>query len=222
MKLKYVTVTGADNSIKPKELDLIAKNFPFVEFGILLNPIKERKERFPTFDWISELNQNLNLSGHFCGSVCKELVYDNKIFNYDIFRKFNRIQLNFSPYKVPLNLIHYLNQIPEKQWIFQIGKDDKDELIQEGLNQKINFGILFDQSGGKGILPQKWPNLKENVFCGYAGGLGPENIEEELKIIADIVGDQEIWIDMEGKIRDLEIFSIAKVNQVLEACLQYV
>lgn len=222
MKLKYVTVTGADNSLKPKELNLIAKNFPFVEFGILLNPIKTGTERFPTFDWIYELNQNLNLSGHFCGAVCKELVYDNKIFNYDIFRKFNRIQLNFSPYKVPINLIYYLNQMPEKQWIFQIGKDNKDELIQEALNQKINFGILFDQSGGKGILSQKWPNLKENVFCGYAGGLGPENIEEELKIIADIVGDQEIWIDMEGKIRDLEKLSIAKVNQILEASLQYV
>ena len=35
----------------------------------------------------------------------------------------------------------------------------------------------------------------------YAGGLGPDNLEEELKRIEEVAGDRTIWIDMETKVR---------------------
>jgi len=40
------------------------------------------------------------------------------------------------------------------------------------------------------------------LLCGYAGGLNPDNIEQELIKIEAVVGDAEIWIDMESGIRN--------------------
>ena len=53
--IRVVTVTGADNSIRPEELVPIAKDYPFVEFGILLSKKQQGGKRFPSRDWLEEL-----------------------------------------------------------------------------------------------------------------------------------------------------------------------
>lgn len=55
---------------------------------------------------------------------------------------------------------------------------------------------LFDTSSGFGILPEKWPELLPELYCGYAGGLGPDNLQEQLEKIESVIGDNEIWVDM--------------------------
>jgi hypothetical protein len=78
--------------------------------------------------------------------------------------------------------------------------------------------VLMDASGGRGVSPETWPRPIAGVFCGYAGGLGPDGIIADLDRIADVVGDGVIWIDMEGRLRDAsDRFDLARVEKVLSA-----
>ena len=87
-----VTVTGADDSVKPSDLAEVAAEYPFVEFGILFSGTKNRvrivegdppipnKPRFPSFDWMMELlchvepKSHLALSCHLCGQSARDFL----------------------------------------------------------------------------------------------------------------------------------------------------
>jgi len=78
---------------------------------------------------------------------------------------------------------------------------------------------LFDASGGRGIQRGGWPSPIENTVCGYAGGIGPENVEKILQRLSNVVEDSEIWICMESGIRsneDQSKFDPYKCTKVLE------
>jgi hypothetical protein len=70
------------------------------------------------------------------------------------------------------------------------------------------------------VLAKEWPKPLEDVLCGYAGGLGPDNIEAQLELISKAVGNREIWVDMETHVRsnDDQRFDLDKVEKVLEIC----
>jgi hypothetical protein len=92
MMLTTVTVTGADDSVKPSDLAEIAFEYPFVEFGILWkgdrnrrrvedgNPPISDEPRFPSFDWAMELlchvepKSHLALSCHLCGQAARDFL----------------------------------------------------------------------------------------------------------------------------------------------------
>lgn len=63
--------------------------------------------------------------------------------------------------------------------------------------------LLADESGGHGVLPKEWkrPNTAYCPLIGYAGGLGPDNLECELEKIAAIAKGP-FWVDMQTGIRD--------------------
>lgn len=48
----------------------------------------------------------------------------------------------------------------------------------------IKAVALYDSSGGRGILPNSY-RLPVGDFCGYSGGLGPDNLEEQLPKILE-------------------------------------
>lgn len=78
--------------------------------------------------------------------------------------------------------------------------------------------LLMDASGGRGASPEAWPRPIAGVFCGYAGGLGPDTVLTDLHRIAEVVGDGVIWIDMEGRLRDAaDRFDLDRVELVLRA-----
>ena len=90
--LKKVTVTGADDSVKPSDLVEVVAEYPFVEFGILFSGSKNRvraregdppipnRPRFPSLDWILELlcevepKSHLALSCHLCGQAARDFL----------------------------------------------------------------------------------------------------------------------------------------------------
>jgi phosphoribosylanthranilate isomerase len=62
----------------------------------------------------------------------------------------------------------------------------------------------------------------EGVHCGYAGGIGPENVIEILKKIGDVAGETPFWIDMESRVRDdQDRFDITKAESVLDQVHTY-
>lgn len=111
----------------------------------------------------------------------------------------------------------------DRAWIIQIGKNQLPPWGLFDLNswwaytgQGTAIQLLYDRSGGKGVLPEEWPEPGHHSF-GYAGGLSPENIKDQLFTMAAACGDREIWIDMEGRIRDdNDNFCLNKVRQVIK------
>jgi hypothetical protein len=231
-----VTVTGADDSIDPRDLVPLAVEFPFAEFGILLSKKQQGTKRFPSKDWLEELyllwyDGKLPLSGHMCGEWVRDLCVGKptffKEFGYT-WPMFKRIQLNFHAehhpfdYRMLAGLIRRsFGNIPV---IFQM----------DGVNEKVfsamcdgSSGItaqpLFDSSGGAGLLPNKWPKQLVNRFCGYAGGLSPDNLAEEMEKISS-VAPGPIWIDAETLLRSENdmVFDLEKVCRFLEAAKPWV
>ena len=235
MPIDRVTITGADNSIRPEQLLPLSNEFPFVEWAILLSSTKEDNPRYPTRAWVDELAalaepNDLKLAGHICGAWVRELVIKK---DFGVFRDrpefleyFHRIQLNFSPYHAAQT---FLDVLPyENEWIFQVGskgRAEKEALLLLGLSKGMNLAALFDRSGGKGIVPASWPEpINDPMYQGYAGGLGPDTLAEQLPLISEVVGDRTIWIDMESRVRsdDDKRFDLEKVRACLELCQPWV
>jgi hypothetical protein len=229
MNIKHVTLTGADDTVGHDGIFDLSEEFPFVEWGILFSKSAVGKNRFPTYDWIIDLlllgacdgYPTPNLSAHLCGrwvrDICKgEWTIFNDI-NRPILCHFNRFQLNFHSYVHKLDREAFAKGIVEwRQIIFQLD-DVNNDILDFAQERKINAVGLYDISGGKGILPENWPQPRPEL-CGYAGGLGPENLDEQLAKLSEIVGDNEIYIDMETKLRDekTDVFDYEKCRQCLQ------
>ena len=76
--------------------------------------------------------------------------------------------------------------------------------------------VLMDASRGTGVVPETWgaPSSLAQTFCGYAGGLGPDNIAT---VAAQLnARGLPYWLDMESGIRTDNQFDLAKARAVLE------
>jgi hypothetical protein len=109
-------------------------------------------------------------------------------------------------------------------FIFQMdGVNDHHYMwLQENLDKNTSLLPLFDRSHGEGVLPKDWAEPIDNVLCGYAGGLGPENLEKQLQVLSDRVGDREIWIDMETRVRnEHDEFDLDLVKKCIDIAAPY-
>lgn len=240
MILDRVTITGADDSIKATDLIPLSKRFPFVEWGILLSKNNEGSFRFPTRDWIETLvndvkgqlyPHNLNLSGHICGRWVRDICEGKWTIATEmpqLLHSFQRLQLNFHAEVHSLNKqkffyggVEFL-QTYNSSLIFQMDNVN-NSILDEARQMGIAGDPLFDLSGGAGILPEFWPKA-EGFYTGYAGGLSPDNVVEQIKKIELVAGDARIWIDVERRVRsdDDSQFDLDKVARFLEAAEPFV
>jgi len=235
MLIDRVTITGADNSIRPEDLLPLSAEFPFVEWAILVSDAKADNPRYPTRAWVDELavlgkSHGLKLAGHVCGRWVRDLVIqkDASVFRDrpEFLEYFPRIQLNFSPYHAAQLFLEVLKPY-KNQFIFQVGSKGKAEkvtLLNLGRSMGLNLAVLFDRSGGKGVLPSSWPEPIDPFYLGYAGGLGPDSLADQLPKISDAVGERTIWIDMESRVRSNndQLFDLDKVRASLELCRPWI
>lgn len=231
MKIVTVTVTGADDSIKPGELRRISEEFPHVEFGILLSRKQQGGPRFPSKRWLNKLPDGLQLSGHLCGAWVREILQGHwpieeltDLLGADFFSRFSRWQLNThgEQHEYSPSFLQTLSRGP-RGVIFQFDNVNRLPLEAAIRYGNANVAALFDLSHGAGVLPEKWPGLLNGVFCGYAGGLSPENVSGECGKIAEIVGDAATWIDAETHLRSQGglMFDPGKVREFLKNSQPY-
>lgn len=241
MKIKTVTITGADNDTDINEMLKISKQFPFVEWGILFSPKRIGEERYPDMNWVTvlcetRLHKSFTLSAHLCGGYTREMLMGKNDLSenyWKILGVFNRRQLNFNSSKNEVDVNAFLSLLekqPEVEFILQ-QNNANFKICQDVRNRNIkNVSFLYDSSGGRGTIASQWKKPFEDFFTGYAGGLSPENLEEELKKIEKVAGDSEIWIDTETRVRsDIRIFGdfpnsrldMNKVKKFLEIASKY-
>lgn len=248
LNLKYVTITGADDNTEIMDLFDLSARFPFVEWGILFSQSKSGVPRYPSLEWVEELcelaphfykkGSSLNFSSHLCGKWVSDIFDHGKVTFLDdkkLLKLFGRVQVNC--YKEKLKKAIESNEFWKaalrcNKPILLGGNYGKLELDVRKCTQ---FGVypLFDASGGHGKKsnsyrkpfelikehPDKRTHTVNSLFCGYAGGLGPENIDTELELILDSVGTTQFWIDMETNVRskvgNKDYLDLDKVERVL-------
>ena len=79
-----------------------------------------------------------------------------------------------------------------------------------------NHQLLVDGSGGRGRSPGVWTRPATSKRVGFAGGLGVDNVADELSRIAGVARGP-YWIDLEGKLRTDDWFDLAKLEAFLAA-----
>lgn len=246
MQLKRVTITGADDLTPISELSMLSAQFPFVEWGILVSHSQTRTHnapknnpRWPSQAWMGELHnhisrsgQAMNLSLHLCGSGLRRLlaVGDMDIFRISpLWHYAQRVQFNFHGDAHDVNPTQFLGALrtEAKQYIFQMDGNAVNEqtsawVISGSCVAAVPF---YDRSHGAGVSPDRWPSPSMPAeYYGYAGGLGPDNVESEICRIAEAVGNIRVWIDMETNVRteDDRFLDLAKVEKVLTICEPFI
>lgn len=206
----FITFTGVDDATDAVELLSLADDYP-VEFGLLFSPkrqgIEPRYPKLSTIDWlITELP--LRWSAHLCGSDAREVIETGASRHDHLMQFFARAQINTADPNVR----------PSHIGNWAVGNNVRAILQSRGeaFLRAASVDVLFDASGGRGISPTSWPIAIKSTFCGFAGGLRPENVAEAVTAIAR--GAAHYWIDMESGVRDeRDQFSIAKCRAVCEA-----
>lgn len=233
MRLRVVTITGADNNTEVAQLADNSCRFHFVEWGILLSSSahKHGKSRCPNATWLETLKKrhtsDMKLSGHICGHWAKQVC--RGVFPADIdIDLFQRIQLNIGDEEY-LNEIVDINKMADclpkcREYVVQVGLPASRGLYvaRTLLYARVNVSVLFDASRGRGIPPISWPDPPRDFPCGFAGGLGPDNLSYELERLDAIVGCRRIWIDMESKVRTEDHLDFGKVDECLKIAERFV
>lgn len=233
MILDRVTVTGADDSIDPEALIPLTQRFPFVEWGILLSRSQEGASRFPTTAWIERLTWiakkvPMRLSGHLCGQWVRSLCRGSNRFAAErptIADMFQRVQLNFHGELHDVDqdaMPAALREWGREEYVLQM--DDVNNLLIGHLWSKgIKAVPLFDRSGGAGREPDEWPSPVAH-YCGYAGGLRPDQVARQYRRIELAAGPSKVWTDIETHVfsSDGRQFDLAKVEEYLTAAALWV
>lgn len=233
MKLKVVTFTGADDSVRPEQLIEVQKKFPDIkiEWGILFSKDRQGSDRYPSAEWISTLKgKGLKLAAHLCGYYVKEIgrlrgMSDTHVPEwmqaFPESQEFRTIQIN-SGNNPPSGFLE--TEYKRSLWHLQ----DRNIIVQsDGSNMGhfhmlqgygFNVSVLHDKSGGKGKSESFIKPEFQSAEWGFAGGISPENVVEKILNIMEVY-NSPFWIDMESGIRTEKegksVFDIKKVESVL-------
>jgi hypothetical protein len=207
----FITFTGVDDNTDPADLVRLADDYP-VEFGLLFSPkrqgIEPRYPKLQTIEWfVDELP--LRWAAHMCGTAAAAVMQHGRTQYDAVMPSFGRAQINTNDPRALLDpsrlawwaLQHNMRAIVQCRGAFPL---------------IFATDVLFDASGGRGIVPSDWPTAVRTTFCGYAGGLRPDNVAEAVAVIGRRA--DHYWIDMESGVRDADDrFSIARCREVCEA-----
>ncbi len=203
-----ITLTGAD--AQTPLADLVALAEAGAEIGLLYTFSPDGRHRYPSLMWLREAARALRdrCALHVCGGRARAELCNGRIeWLADMV---GRIQVNgdVSPIVLQWLCDHFFDRAIITQ------HNDRNARLLDA--DAPNHTILVDASGGRGLLPESWSRPVTRKPVGFAGGLGPENLREELpKIIA--AATRGAWVDMEGKLRDEDDwFDVYKAWKSLE------
>jgi hypothetical protein len=206
-----ITVTGLDE--RTNLADAFRLVAPDVEFGILVSLTPEGRHRYPSLLWVLQAATALreHAAIHVCGSNARREALAG---NLDpILTKVRRIQVNGTVSADELAL--FLRRFPSQVIITQ--HQPANASLMNIVDDTGRHAVLVDASGGRGISPDEWQRPAGAKPVGFAGGLGPDNLADEIPRIA-AVAHGHWWVDMEGKLRDDgDWFDLARARAAIDA-----
>ena len=233
LNLSCCTLTGVDEKTDLEQLIQLSHQFPVSEWGFLYSPKRQGQPgRYPSIPLLqrafSDLPQDVHAALHICGRGVSDILSGEPIILdlvKQVTQRHGRIQLNFNHTRAPVDLAalaDLLDTFPSLTVITQHNLANSS--VWEELHGYPNHAMLFDSSGGKGVLPvSQWPEPLPGVSCGYAGGLSSANLAEEMGKIAAKTGRQSTWLDMEGHLRSFDRNGVDWFNLTqCERCLEIV
>ena len=214
-KPRHVTFTGVDERTDLDRLANISSQYP-CEWGILYSRNRQGLDnRYPAltspiFDHLSELKGvGCHFAAHICGKYSQlvmsgEYQISDRIGTPINFESYDRIQVN--------------HVMPVHSMLVDFGDHHGKVVISQFRGAEFPDisvpNLLYDPSGGNGIIPESWPHNPHDNFVGYAGGLNAGNVSDINKIISGItVG--EYWLDMETGVRTDDYLDLDKAEGVL-------
>lgn len=220
MTLHTCTFTGVDDQTNLTLAADLARDNPIIEYGVLFSRTRAGFEtRYPVdvttiAKGLRERNPSIKLALHVCGRAVSELVLGSPKM-METTTLFDRVQLNFAIGRVPFT--H--EQLDD--WIHRFGRPvitqhNKANASLGELIKSPNHQVLFDTSGGLGIRPAAgWPAALDGKASGFAGGIGPDTVRDDVTCIAESNPETAFWVDMEGKIRTEDVFDLRICERVV-------
>jgi hypothetical protein len=228
--IERVSLTGADDRTELSRLIDLTARYPRVEWALLYVPHNEGAPRNPQRAWREAFFAHLAdySAVHLCGALAFEQLLQGTL-PADILEA-PRLQLNINARKPDFSdeqvLEVYARALALGPEIILQYHPQSASLI-EGFAlstpqvDRERLHILMDASRGTGLTPQKWsqPERLDEFFVGYAGGIGPENINAVLQDVAAL--GRPCWVDMESGIRSDNQFDADKAEAVLRAAAEF-
>lgn len=215
---EHLTFTGIDAQTDFDRVEALSERYP-IEWGILYSPTRAgQQNRYPDtstvarFLWLSRVTAAcMRVAVHLCGKAATDVVTDSQTGFLSGTPKgwVGRYQINVARGR----------GVPSAVEEFSIRRDARGILqCRDGFPADNRVDWLFDTSGGRGLLPDFWPRPPSGQFAGYAGGLGPDTIEEALAGIQKAVpAGNRYWLDMESAIRTDDWLDLDKCEAVCRA-----
>lgn len=228
IKLKYCAISGVDDAVRIRDLSKLAKRFPFMEVGILWYPEHAGESRYPTREWINRFVKDYkgqHAAIHLCGSALADFA-SGDADTVKLATQFKRVQLNLrfehaGDHINPSDLVEQIKKYPDTEFVIQYGQDQKALLAL--FTDVPNVSVFHDVSAGAGRVAREYLPPVEGRFTGYAGGLGPHNLAEEIKRIQKIAPGHTTWVDAETNLRsENDVFDISKASQFLAVAETFV
>jgi hypothetical protein len=209
IKPAYLTFTGVDSIESIPAMRVLSSRYP-IEWGVLFDPLRRGEVLFPDAavrDAVARAG--VRLSVHVCGEVAAAIVQGQSPAVQ--FAGFSRLQINHGRAGSTAQQIRHSRD-------FAAGQGMRAVLQCQGtFPQDAGVDWLFDVSFGTGAAAREWPPLSSSQpFCGFSGGLGPDNVQARLAS-APVAPGVRYWIDMESGVRTEGRFDPAKCAAVCEA-----
>ena len=228
MSFLGVTFVGVDETADVERLKEIRSHYFTVEWGLwLAGERPDRAAGFPGIEWICKLPSGLNLSAQLWGKSAVDFLRgdDTELMtDYgQVWSLFRRIQINSTDGIDQVDLSGFSRLVAknaDKQIILRV-RDRNLEVADALVAQGISCSTLFDESEAQEPAQKKWPKgLKRFAGCGYAGGLGPDNIYKQLTPILNAAQSAERWwVEIDASLRakehDQEVFSLASCKRTI-------
>lgn len=240
MFVEGITCSGIDERNSIPETVQFLKKFPGVELGVQCHK-RDFEKRSAWLEGVGKACETyaiepkiaLHLNEKYALDFCENTFVENPVYLW-LQREYlngnpviSRVQINFvsnpsSLYPTIIPNIEKLKKqiksLNKQRVILPYSKESKD--VIRALYHKVPFDILFDESFGSGTVSQRQSPLFPDIYQGYAGGLGPDNILEELEKIAKLA-HQDIFVDAESKLQEEKIFSFQKAEEFVSKIVQF-
>lgn len=242
MQIGYISCSGPSFYNSCEELISLLKDYPKAEIGLQIFAKKYYKNS-ERYNWVIQLAQELqkqpvvlkaalHINEQWCedfanGKISEEIQTFLDFTHPSGEPVFQRIQLNFLLTREKVSSVETLAEtikaFPKHRFIMSYNPTNA-EFIQQLYKKGVVFDNLYDCSFGEGIIPKTYaPPVFSNILQGYAGGLGADNIKEELDKISAVVPRQtSIYVDAQGKLEEgRRIFSTPKARAFIDNILEW-